>query len=153
MPRSARCFHANAILAASLSLTPPALAQAVPSDAPPAGAAVESHQRDRAMAILGCAVRDPNGKVMGRLVDVLVDPEGQPSAAVIDFGGFLGVGSRKVAVAWSALRIVTEDKVVSIQINLTADQLKGAPEYKDASKNPVPVIGAPPSGAPEPAAP
>jgi hypothetical protein len=136
-----------------LVLTAPALAQAVPSDAPTGGAAVESHERDRAMAILGCAVRDPNGKVIGRLIDVLVDPEGQPSAAVIDFGGFLGVGSRKVAVAWSALRIVTEDKTVAIQLNLTADQLKVAPEYKDASKSPVPVVAAPASGGPGPAAP
>ena len=40
---------------------------------------------------------------MGRIVDVLVDRRGQVRAAIIDFGGFLGVGSRKIAVDWSAL--------------------------------------------------
>ena len=40
---------------------------------------------------------------MGRIVDVLVDPNGQVRAAIIDFGGFLGVGSRKIAVEWGAL--------------------------------------------------
>ena len=41
---------------------------------------------------------------MGRIVDVIVNRSGQVRAAIIDFGGFLGVGSRKVAVEWSALR-------------------------------------------------
>ena len=40
---------------------------------------------------------------MGRIVDVLVDRSGQVRAAIIDFGGFLGVGSRKIAVDWNAL--------------------------------------------------
>ena len=150
MPRLSRLSCANAVVAVGLLTTSPALAQAVPSEAPAAGTTVEHHERDQAMAILGCAVRDPNGKIIGRLVDVLVDPEGQPSAAVVDFGGFLGVGSRKVAVAWSALRVVTEDKTVAIQLNLTADQLKAAPEYKDASKNPVPVVAPPVSQGAEP---
>jgi hypothetical protein len=40
---------------------------------------------------------------MGRIVDVVVDRTGQVRAAVIDLGGFLGVGSRKIAVDWNAL--------------------------------------------------
>ena len=40
---------------------------------------------------------------MGRIVDVIVDRSGQVRAAIIDFGGFLGVGSRKIAVDWNAL--------------------------------------------------
>ena len=43
---------------------------------------------------------------MGRIVDVLVDGQGMARAAIIDFGGFLGVGSRKIAVAWQALHFV-----------------------------------------------
>ena len=41
---------------------------------------------------------------MGRIVDVIVDRAGAVRAAVIDFGGFLGVGSRKIVVDWNALR-------------------------------------------------
>ncbi len=40
---------------------------------------------------------------MGHIVDVIVDRAGAVRAAVIDFGGFLGVGSRKIVVDWSAL--------------------------------------------------
>src|SRR5258705_86425 len=46
-----------------------------------------------ATSILGRQVHDPAGHVVGRIVDVLVSDTGQPRAAVIDFGGFMGVGN------------------------------------------------------------
>ena len=46
----------------------------------------------------------PTDENMGRIVDVIVDQAGTARAAIIDFGGFLGVGSRKIAVDWNALR-------------------------------------------------
>src|SRR6266699_6317766 len=52
---------------------------------------------------LGKEVRSGTGENLGRIVDVLVDQDGQVRAAVIDFGGFLGVGRRKIVVDWRAL--------------------------------------------------
>src|SRR5262245_50151719 len=46
--------------------------------------------------VLGREVRSVADENMGRIVDVIVDLSGQVRAAVIDFGGFLGVGSRKI---------------------------------------------------------
>ena len=45
-----------------------------------------------------------SGENAGRIVDVLTDESGRVRAVVVDYGGFLGVGSRKIAVAWSDLR-------------------------------------------------
>ncbi|HEU0081687.1 MAG TPA: PRC-barrel domain-containing protein, partial [Bradyrhizobium sp.] len=56
-----------------------------------------------AHGVLGRDVRSPADEDMGRIVDVIVDRGGQVRAAVIDFGGFLGVGSRKIVVDWNAL--------------------------------------------------
>src|SRR5436190_24174359 len=56
-----------------------------------------------ARGILGRDVRSAAGENMGRIVDVIVDRSGTVRAAVIDFGGFLGVGSRKIVVDWGAL--------------------------------------------------
>jgi hypothetical protein len=84
---------------------------------------------------------------MGRVIDVIVDSGGRVRAAVIDFGGFLGVGSRKIAVDWSALRFdgaVKDEK--NIKLALTPDQLKVAPEYKDGN----PSVAISSTGALEP---
>src|SRR5262245_62958923 len=92
-------------------------------------------------AILGREVRSTADENMGRIVDVLVDGEGSARAAIIDFGGFLGVGSRKIPVDWKALHFVPgADKRYSIVLELTRDQVKAAPEYKEGK--PIIVLGA-----------
>jgi hypothetical protein len=106
-------------------------------------------------AILGKSVRSSAGEDMGRLVDVIVDWEGRPRAAIIDFGGFLGVGSRKIAVDWSVLKFTRDkDKGDLITVQLTRDQVKGAPEFKEGSSLVVlgPAGAATPGPAPQPQA-
>jgi hypothetical protein len=97
-------------------------------------------------AVLGKSVRSSAGEDMGRLVDVVVDRDGRPRAAIIDFGGLLGVGSRKIAVDWGALKFARDEaKGDLITVELTRDQLKAAPEFKDGT--PVVVLG---PSAPQP---
>ncbi len=55
-------------------------------------------------SILGKDVTSPKGEDLGRVVDVLADAEGRVRVAIIDFGGFLGVGTRRIAVDWPLLR-------------------------------------------------
>jgi hypothetical protein len=98
-------------------------------------------------SILGRDVHSLSDEDMGRIVDILVDGEGRARAAIIDFGGFLGVGSRKIAVDWKALHFVpTVDKRYGVVLELTRDQVKAAPEYKEGK--PTIVLGA--SGSLEP---
>jgi hypothetical protein len=95
----------------------------------------------QAQGVLGREVRSTADENMGRIVDVIVDRTGQVRAAIIDFGGFLGVGSRRIAVDWNALRFRPGSaKRDVITLELTRDQVKAAPEYKD--KQPVVVLGA-----------
>ena len=88
---------------------------------------------------LGKEVRSGTGENLGRIIDVLVDQGGQVRAAVIDFGGFLGVGSRKIVVDWGALHFAPADQPDRISIDLTRDQVSAAPEYKPGK--PVIVLG------------
>ena len=142
---------------------PPTVTQAapeppadVPTEVPvppaqPAPSAVVLDTRD-AQAILGKSVRSVAGEDMGRLVDVVVDRNGQPRAAVIDFGGFLGVGSRKIAVDWTVLKFLRDDgKQNVITVELTKDQVKAAPEFKEGSA--IVILGALGTGQPAPAVP
>jgi hypothetical protein len=94
-----------------------------------------------AHGVLGREVRSPADENMGRIVDVIVDRAGVVRAAVIDFGGFLGVGSRKIVVEWNALHFArVADKGDSITLELTKDQVTAAPEYKE--DKPIVVLGA-----------
>jgi PRC-barrel domain len=120
----------------------PATPQAQPSAQPPvsqpaAATILPSHE---VQSILGREVLSTNGDNMGRIVDVLVDRSGEVRAAIIDFGGFLGVGSRKIAVEWNAMHFPPAQTGAKISLELTRDQLKAAPEYQDGK--PVVVLGA-----------
>jgi hypothetical protein len=103
------------------------------------------------MSIMGVTIQGPAGKDIGRLADVLVGQNGQPVAAVIDFGGFLGVGNRKVAVDWKSLKFSPGDKGHQITLELAPDQLRAAPDYKDQQPAPVvkPDATKPEAGKPE----
>jgi sporulation protein YlmC with PRC-barrel domain len=118
------------------SSLPGETAPAPSNNAPPAIVV----DKQEVQTILGKSVRDSAGDDMGRVIDVVVDRTGQPLAAIIDFGGFLGVGSRKIAVDWRALQFSPNDpKGNTISLSLTRDQVKAAPEYKDGS--PVVILG------------
>ena len=107
----------------------------------PAETSVTVLGSSQAQGVLGRDVRSMADENMGRIVDVIVDHAGQARAAIIDFGGFLGVGSRRIAVDWNALRFRPDSvKRDVITLELTRDQVKAAPEYKD--KQPVVVLGA-----------
>ena len=77
-------------------------------------------------SILGRDVKTLRENDGGRVIDLLVDEEGQVRAAVVEFGGFLGIGTRKIAVDWSAFRFAGP----SITVDVSRDQLRAAPEYK-----------------------
>jgi hypothetical protein len=114
-------------------------ADATKAPAPPPSVTVIG-ARD-AHGLLGREVRSAANEDMGRVVDVIVDREGNVRAAVIDFGGFLGVGSRKIVVDWGAIRFGgVANKRDSITLELTKEQVTAAPEYKQDA--PVIVLGA-----------
>jgi hypothetical protein len=111
-----------------------------PANPPDLSPAVPILQSQELQGILGKEVRSATGENMGRIVDVVVDRSGQARAAIIDFGGFLGVGSRKIAVDWNALHFPRPgDKAGRVTLEFTRDQLKAGPEYQDGK--PVVVLG------------
>jgi PRC-barrel domain len=147
---------AFAIMAAATSLaqndaaSPPAdrapppqqttVAPAGPKEPAPPPSVTVIGARD-AHGVLGRDVRSPTDEDMGHIVDVIVDRSGSVRAAVIDFGGFLGVGVRKIVVDWNALHFGRiANKSDSITLELTKEQVTAAPEYKEDT--PIVVLGA-----------
>lgn len=136
-----------ALSAASASAqTPPAPpAPAAPATPPvpapaPAADSINQLSENKVVAVLGLAVRGNDNKEVGRIVDVLVDETGKPRAAVIDVGGFLGMGSRKVAVDWTILHFLM-GKAAAALLSVSSTSIKSAPAYDPAQ--PVQAVGLP----------
>jgi hypothetical protein len=128
----------DAVPSETKQATPPAAAPSAAPKATPEVTVLNTHEVE---GVLGREVRDPANEDMGRIVDVLVKHGGEVRAAIIDFGGFLGVGSRKIAVDWNVLHFPAPGKAPPyITLELTRDQVKAAPEYQEGK--PVVVLGA-----------
>jgi hypothetical protein len=106
---------------------------------------------ERLASVLGIEVRTETDRNIGRIVDLLSNRSGQVEAAVIEFGGFLGMGTRKIAVEWSALRLENDGNKSVALLELNRDQLRSAPEFK--SEQPVVVRKNSPLESPTPAPP
>jgi PRC-barrel domain protein len=118
--------------------------------APPTADAVVDAQVGRMdttlMSILGKDVKNPTGEDMGRVVDVLADAEGHVRVAIIDFGGFLGVGTRRIAVDWPLLHFNPAADNKWLTLSVTRQKLQSTPEYKDPSS---PRVLMPPPAPPD----
>jgi sporulation protein YlmC with PRC-barrel domain len=74
---------------------------------------------------IGKDVYGANGKKVGELNNVLIDPDGKVRAGIIEFGGFLGIGEHRVAVPWNQLNAQGD----RLMVNMTDDQIKSAPTW------------------------
>ena len=144
------------MLASALAIASPVTAPCARGDAAPLPPAASERLPDGAvLRVLGRDVKGPSGEVVAQVVNVLVDGSGRPLAAVLDYGGFMGVGKRRIAVAWRALTFTPGSTPGSaggstITLSLSRDQLKGFPDHKDGE--PIVVAAPPPalSGNPAP---
>ena len=105
-----------------------------PADNPAAPAAPEVTilNKHEVQGVLGREIKDAADENMGRIVDVLVDRGGRVCAAIIDFGGFLGVGNHRIAVDWPLLRF-NPGRDPFLTLSLSREKLGAAPEYKEGA--------------------
>jgi hypothetical protein len=96
-----------------------------------------------------------SGARIGRVVDVLIDSQGQPQALVVDLSSSLAGDKRHVAANWADLHILSRNKTLTLQMDFTDAQLKASPTYgpDQPIKIVSPVVPAPaPAAAASPAA-
>ena len=88
--------------------------------------------------LLGLKLHDAADKGMGEVGDLLIDPTtGEIRYAVLEVGGFLGVGEDRRVVPWSLVQIVPDSKDIEkceARTKLTEEQVKGAPKAKKDAK-------------------
>jgi sporulation protein YlmC with PRC-barrel domain len=85
-----------------------------------------------ASKLIGATVSGPDDSSIGEISDVIFTKTGDIDAAVIDVGGFLGIGEKPVAVQFGALNIrEDENGTVTAMINATKEQLEQAPTFEE----------------------
>lgn len=82
--------------------------------------------------LTGARVYGPEDEDVGEISELLLTDDGKMDRAVIDVGGFLGMGERPVAVTFDELQIVRmeDGSDVRIYIDSTQETLEQQPEYE-----------------------
>jgi sporulation protein YlmC with PRC-barrel domain len=80
----------------------------------------------RADKILGLDVENPQGENLGEISNLLIDVhEGRVASAMLEFGGWLGLGENMAPVPWNALTFTpTADRVT---MSVDNEKLRNAP--------------------------
>lgn len=79
----------------------------------------------------GTNVVGTDGKAIGDVTDILFDKAGKIEAYVVSIGGFLGMGSKQVALAPSSFEVVpgTNGSADKLKLAVTQDELKQAQNF------------------------
>ncbi len=130
-------------LAAALAAWPAAAQQADQAAAPPAGAAppgvvattnnpnlavasVRLESGVRASKLIGSAVYSEQNERIGNVDDLVMTENDKITVAVVSVGGFLGMGSKLVAVPFSQLKRDGDHMVLQ---GATKDTLNAMPDF------------------------
>jgi sporulation protein YlmC with PRC-barrel domain len=81
--------------------------------------------------LIGATVYGTDDSNIGEVHDVIFNENGDIDAAIIDVGGFLGIGEKPIGVKFSALNVRTDENgKLLVMINATKDQLDQAPKFE-----------------------
>lgn len=99
---------------------------------------LETRETTRLIAsdkVEGTAVYNRDGERLGSVERFMVDKlSGQAEYAVMQFGGFLGLGHSHYPLPWQTLTYDTEKG--GYVVNLTREQLEDAPRYEGEQDTP-----------------
>ncbi|HSM59620.1 MAG TPA: PRC-barrel domain-containing protein [Longimicrobiales bacterium] len=71
-----------------------------------------------ATTLIGDDVRNAKGERLGDVSDIVVDlATGRTAYAVLDVGGFLGIGNKLFAVPWESMTVDTEQKCFVLDVD------------------------------------
>jgi hypothetical protein len=80
--------------------------------------------------LTGARVYGANDEDIGEVSTLLLTDDGKIERAIIDVGGFLGIGEKSVAVSLEELTILQGDDNVRVYIDSTQDALEAQPDYE-----------------------
>jgi sporulation protein YlmC with PRC-barrel domain len=87
----------------------------------------------RASTLMGKKLYGPDDKSVGEVSDLVLQEDGKTRAAVVDVGGFLGVGQKRIAIPFDQIQMSQgqNGEEPKLTIAMSKDQLEQAPEWQD----------------------
>jgi sporulation protein YlmC with PRC-barrel domain len=83
-----------------------------------------------ASSLMGQTVYSQADENLGNINDIVFSKDGGIDAVVVGVGGFLGIGEKSVAVAYSNVQAMPgDDGSVKLVLNTTKEELDAAPSY------------------------
>ena len=95
------------------------------------GYSVASTDELTADDLTGARIMDEKDEDIGEIDELIVTSDGKLDKAILDIGGFLGVGEHQIAVTMDELEILRDDQTgaVRVYIDATQEELEAQPEY------------------------
>lgn len=81
--------------------------------------------------LVGKSVYGVNDKSVGTIDDLILDDQGAITQVIIDFGGFLGMGTSQVSLGFDELTILADEgrSDVRVYVDATKEQIQAQPQY------------------------
>jgi len=94
----------------------------------------------RASALIGKSVYGPENQSIGEISDLILEKQGNTRVALIDVGGFLGVGEKTVAIPFADLKFAKAEGADAsaepqVTVAMTKDQLQSEPAFDTSTLN------------------
>jgi hypothetical protein len=127
---------AGAPAAKSAPMSTPAPSASAPAPSASSAKFINLQQPDQYLAskFKGTDVLGADNQKIGDVSDILFAKDGKVLAYVVSVGGFLGLGSKNVALEPTAFQVVAGDKFKSesdkLRLSMTKDQLKQAANFE-----------------------
>jgi len=100
----------------------------------PAAGAITAQTSDQWLAskFKGTTVLGPDDAKVGNVDDLMFDRTGSVKAVIVGVGGFLGIGSKQVAIPLGSFQVVAgkDGSADQLKLPMSKDQLASAPEFK-----------------------
>jgi sporulation protein YlmC with PRC-barrel domain len=139
------------LTSAAIAQTPDQQQSAPPAAGAAKGQVITEQKPDQLLTskFKGTDVMGSNDEKVGDVNDILFDKDGKILAYVIGVGGFLGIGSKDVALSPQSFQMMPagERGNMKLKISMTKDELKSAAEFKPY-KEPTSTTGQSPQSPP-----
>ena len=130
-----KTISAVACVAISLAVSPAISQNAAPGNPTNTGFMAQQPGDRLASRLVGLNIQNAADEDIGEIYDIILTEAGTVKAFIVSVGGFLGVGTKYVAIDPKAMNLTRQDeKTWKATMNANKDQLKAAPEYKYESE-------------------